>query len=34
MGSYFLHIRVAVIAVAVLAACTVPVRAQKAEPHL
>lgn len=34
MGSYFLHIRVAVIAVAVLAACTVPVRAQKSEPHL
>ncbi len=34
MGSYFIHIRVAVIAVAVLAACTVPVRAQKSEPHL
>jgi len=34
MGLYFLSNRVALIAVTVLAACTVAARAQKSEPHL
>jgi Ca-activated chloride channel homolog len=34
MGLYFLPVRVGLIAVAVLAACTVAVRAQKSEPRI